>query len=313
MTAHDADVVELQKVYGDVVAIDRRPEGTQYSGTLRDGTPVVVVALDRGLTSAVRDPDEFQAAMARASAVRHVALARPLEWGRTESGLLHYARAQLESGLLTPGAFSAAEVADLGEQLAQGLSVAHRAGVLHGAVTPWRIARSRQGEAVLDSFGVFAALVAGGLEPREVSAVLGEDSYDSPEAQRGAVPDERSDIYSLGATLYVLLTGKPPFGGRTTSFVMATVLSNKDSQDSDGADDADDADDAATAMIVEALLRAIEHAPEDRWSNAGAFAHALATGAATNEAPANAARTRGWARFLAIFRGTWFPVRRSRE
>lgn len=307
MTAHDADVIELQKAYGDLVAIDRRPEGTQYSGTLGDGMPVAVIALDRGLTSAVRNPDQFLAVLERASAVRHVALARPLEWGRTESGLLHYARAHLEGGVLTPGAFSAAEVAALGEQLARGLSVAHRAGLPHGAVTPWRIARAPHGEAVLDSFGVFAALIAGGLQPRQVAAVLGEDSYDSPEAQRGAVPDERSDIYSLGATLYVLLTGKPPFGGRTTSFVMATVLSNKDSQESDGADD------AVVAGIVEALLRAIEHAPEDRWSSANTFANALAVGAATNAAPAQALRRRGWAKFLAIFRDAWLPAGRSRE
>src|SRR5882762_8520814 len=141
MTAHDADVIELQQAYGDLVAIDRRPEGTQYSATLGDGTPVAVMALDRALTSAVRNPDQVLAVLKRASAVRHDALARPLEWGRTDSGLFHYARAHLESGLLTPGAFSAAEVAALGEQLARGLSVAHRAGMPHGAVTPWRIAR----------------------------------------------------------------------------------------------------------------------------------------------------------------------------
>ncbi len=307
MTAHDADVIELQKAYGDLVAIDRRPEGTQYSGTLGDGTPVAVIALDRGLTSAVRKPEQFLATLERASAVRHAALARPLAWGRTDTGLFHYARAQLESGLLTPGAFSAAEVAALGEQLARGLSVAHRAGLPHGAVTPWRIARTKQDEPVLESFGVFAALTAGGLQPRQVAAVLGEDSYDSPEAQRGAVPDERCDIYSLGATLYVLLTGKPPFGGRTTSFVMATVLSNKDSQESDAADD------AAAALIVEALLRAIEHAPEDRWSSANAFANALAAGAANNAGPADGPRRSGWAKLLAIFRDAWFPARRSRE
>jgi serine/threonine protein kinase len=306
MTAHDADVVELQKAYGDLVVIDRRPEGTQYSGTLRDGMPVAVIAFDRDFTSAVANPAPFFATLERASAVRHSALARPLEWGRTGTGLLHYARAHLEGGVLTPGAFSAADVAALGEQLARGLSVAHRAGLTHGAVTPWRIARTRQGDAVLDSFGVFAALTAAGLEPRDVSAVLGEESYDSPEAQRGSVPDERSDIYSLGATLYVLLTGKPPFGGRTTSFVMATVLSNRDATEPDGDDD------AATAVIVEALLRAIEHAPEDRWASASAFAQALA-GASGKEDSAATLRRRGWSKFLAIFQNAWFPAGRSRE
>jgi len=306
MTAHDADLDELRQAYGDLVEKERRPEGTQFSGTLGDGTPVSVTALDRSVTSAVQHPQQFLAVMERAFAVEHAALARPLKWGSTTSGLLHYAHQRLQGGLLTPGAFSATEVATLGQQLAGGLHVAHRAGLTHGAVTPWRIGKTLDGNAALDSFGVFAALTAGGMEPREAATVLSEDSYDSPEMQRGSKPDALSDVYSLGATLYVLLTGKPPFGGRTTSFVMATVLSNTNSQESDVLDE------PATAAIVEALLRAIEHAPEDRWASASAFANALGISAATTS-PIDAPPANAWAKLLAIFRRAWFPTRRSRE
>jgi len=305
MTALDADIAELQSTYGNLVAIDRRPEGMQYSARLRDGTPVDVIALNRSLGERVRDPARFFAALERAAAIRHRALAPPLSWGRSDSGLFHYAREVLQPGVLTPGEFSAADVAALGEQLARGLEVAHRSDLYHGAITPWRISQMSRG-GVLGSFGVFAALHAGGLESRQVAAALGEDAYHSPEVQRGSSPDERSDVYSLGATLFVLLTGKPPFGGRTTSFVMATVLSNKDSQESDGIDD------ASAAVIVEALLRAIEHAPEDRWQSARAFADALASGSARTEMSADAQPKRGLAKLLAIFRNAWFPARRSR-
>ena len=304
MTALDADIAELQNAYGNLVAVDRHPEGMQYSATSGDGQPVDVIALSRTLSAGVRDPARFFAALERASTIQHDALARPISWGRSDTGLLHYAREALQPGLLTPGEFSAADIAALGEQLAGGLEAAHRAGLSHGAITPWRISRMRRG-GVLDSLGVFAALTAGGLESRAVAAVLGEDSYHSPEVQRGALPDERSDVYSLGATLYVLLTGKPPFGGRTTSFVMATVLSNKDAQELDGADD------ATVAAIVEALLRAIEHAPNDRWSSARAFADALVP-RSSGQATVEARPKRGLTKFLAIFRDAWFPARRSR-
>lgn len=305
MNALDADIADLGKAYGDLVAIDRRPEGMQYSATLRDETPVTVIALSRNLSDRVRDPAAFFAAMERAAGVRHVALASPLSWGRSDTGLLHYAREVLTPGVLTPGEFSAAEIATLGEDLARGLAVAHRSGLSHGAITPWRIARMRRG-AVLDSFGVFAALIAGGADSRHVATGLSEDAYNSPEVHKGTAPDERSDVYSLGAALYVLLTGKPPFGGRTTSFVMATVLSNRDAQELDGVDD------AAVAGIVEALLRAIEHAPEDRWQSASAFADALASRSPRSDKRSGAERKRGWAKFAAIFRNAWFPAGRSR-
>ena len=305
MNALDADIAELRKAYGDLVAIDRRPEGMQYSATFRDGTPVTVIALARNLSDGLLDPAAFLSAMGRAAGVKHAALARPLSWGRSDAGLLHYAREVLTPGVLTPGELSAADIATLGEELARGLAVAHHSGLSHGAITPWRIARMHRG-AVLDSFGVFAALVAGGVDSRQVATALGEDSYNSPEVQRGTAPDERSDVYSLGAALYVLLTGKPPFGGRTTSFVMATVLSNRDMQELNGVDD------AAVAGIVEALLRAIEHAPEDRWPSASAFADALASGSPRTEMRSGAEQKRGWAKFAAIFRNAWFPTGRSR-
>lgn len=100
----------------------------------------------------------------------------------------------------------------------------------------------------------------------------------------GNVPDEQSDIYSMGAVLYELLTGKPPYGGRTTSYVLASVLS--DDAESDVASE-------VASPIIDALIRAIERAPDDRWPNAAAFAGALEDDIAAGKGSGAAASRRG--------------------
>jgi serine/threonine-protein kinase len=95
--------------------------------------------------------------------------------------------------------------------------------------------------------------------------------YTSPEQQVGDAPSPRSDVYSLGASLYELLTGKPPFGGRTTSYVMATVLGESEIDP----DTPPDAPAQSAGPAVDAILRAVERAPDDRWPTMNAFAAAL--------------------------------------
>jgi serine/threonine protein kinase len=284
MTAHDADVDHLREQYRDVVELDRRPEGIRYSATLHDGTPVVVVAIARDLGESVSHPERFIATLEKAASIQLDSMPRPLSWGRTASGLLHVAYARSESTPLTPGALSPSDVASIGLQLAVALRAAHDAGLLHGAITSWRISR-RDGVAQLSGFGLFAALTAGGLGLRAAAAALGESQYMSPEQQSGEPPDERSDVYSLGASLYELLTGKAPYGGRTTSYLLAAVLSDSSEPDT-GAE--------VASAVVEAVVRAIEQAPDDRWPTAAAFANALSIGAARDVArKGKAIRARG--------------------
>lgn len=270
MTAHDADVDGLREQYRDLVELDRGPEGIRYSATLHDGTAVVVVAIARDLGERVSHVERFIATLERAASIQLDSLARPLAWGRTAGGLLHVAYSRSQSTPLTPGALTPSEVASIGLQLAVALRAAHDVGIVHGAITSWRISR-REGVAQLSGFGLFAALTAGGLGMREAAGALGESQYMGPEQQRGETPDERSDVYSLGASLYELLTGKAPYGGRTTSYLLAAVLSDS-SEPGTGAEVAN--------AVVEAVVRAIEQAPDDRWPTAAAFANALSAGAA---------------------------------
>jgi hypothetical protein len=269
MTTHDADVVVLRDKYRDLAEIGGRAEGIWYSALLSDATPVHVLAIAPELRARVKNPEEFSATLERAASIQHEALARPLAWGNESNGLLHCAFARLDTAEFVPGSFSAAAVADIGVQLARGVAAAHRGGLAHGAITTQRISRAG-GDVQLGLFGVFAALCASGVGVREAASSLCDAPYVSPEEQLGSQPDERSDVYSLGASLFELLTGKPPFGGRTTAYVMASVL---------GDADAAEAENREREIVIDALLRAIEHAPDDRWPSATAFANALASGA----------------------------------
>lgn len=297
----DADVGALRDIYRGLTELDRRPEGIRYSATLSDGTPVMVVAIAEQLAARVRNQERFDAAMARAAALGHESVASPLQWGSTSDGQLHCAFARGEQIPLVPGEQSPSDVAILGVQMARVLSAIHGAGLVHGAIVTDALMQTAERGAQLGRFGLFSALSDGGLGVQGAALGLCDPAYVAPEVQMGKPPDERSDVFALGASLYELLTGKPPYGGRTTSFVMAAVLIDKEERDRSSG--------AVAGPVVDALLRAIERAPDDRWPNADAFGQALTFGATSAEMPVPAAKRESW--ISAIFR-SWFPARRSR-
>lgn len=277
------DASALREAYRDLAEIDRRREGTRFSATLPDGTPVIALAIAPEVGARVASHDRFAAEFQRAAAVHHEAIVPPLAWGSLGDGTLHCAYARLESEALVPGSLPPAAVARIGVQISRALSTTHASGLMHGAINSSRILLTRERGAQLTDFGLFSALSEGGLGPQATAALLNDPPYSSPEVQLGKTPDVGADIYSLGASLYELLTGKPPYGGRTTTYVLASVLS----------DETEESKDDLPSPVVDALVRAIERAPEDRWPSAAAFAAALASGATTSEAPALAAKGRG--------------------
>ena len=262
-----ADVGALDEAYRDLTEVDRRREGTRYNATLPDGTPVVVLAIAPDVASRISSPDRFAAEFERAAALHSEGIVPPLAWGTLADGTLHCAYARLDREPLLPGTIPHAAIAAMGVQLAKALSATRAERMSHGAISVGRIVMTPGRGAQLIDFGLFAALSEGGLGPQGASALLSDPAYVSPEVQSGQSPDERSDIFSLGASLYEFLTGKAPFGGRTTTYVMASVLT----------EDPETSPEAASP-VVEALVRAIERAPEDRWPTAAAFATALSAG-----------------------------------
>lgn len=103
-----------------------------------------------------------------------------------------------------------AEVARFGAQVASALGAAHAAGVVHRDVKPGNVLIAEDGTAKITDFGISRA--AGDVTLTSTGLFAGTPAYLSPEAARGVDPGPESDVFSLGATLYSMVEGGPPFG-----------------------------------------------------------------------------------------------------
>ncbi len=121
----------------------------------------------------------------------------------------------------TSGALLAEVVAAIGAQLCSALAAAHKAGIIHRDIKPANVMIADGGRLVLADFGVARIEEEDSSLVTRTGALLGTPAFMSPEQAQGDPLDERSDVYSLGATLYQLATGSAPFGGPTPKVVFA--------------------------------------------------------------------------------------------
>lgn len=101
------------------------------------------------------------------------------------------------------------EAVGIAIQIAQGLEAAHNNHIIHRDIKPQNIIISREGKVMVTDFGIAKATSSNTI----TSNTMGSVHYLSPEQARGGYSDEKSDIYSLGVTLYEMLSGKVPFSG----------------------------------------------------------------------------------------------------
>ena len=110
------------------------------------------------------------------------------------------------------GKLSVKEATSIAIQVSMGLEAAHNRGIVHRDVKPQNIIISTDGKVKLSDFGIAKATSSNTIS----SNVMGSVHYSSPEQVRGGYSDYKSDIYSLGITLYEMVTGRVPFDGDTT-------------------------------------------------------------------------------------------------
>jgi predicted Zn finger-like uncharacterized protein len=108
------------------------------------------------------------------------------------------------------------------KEAARGLGAAHAIGIVHRDVKPANIMLGEHGLVKLADFGLAKSSNGGGAEVSVtgVGGVIGTPSYMSPEQIQGRPVDHRSDLYSLGATFYCLLIGRPPFYSENPATVL---------------------------------------------------------------------------------------------
>lgn len=160
------------------------------------------------------------------------------------------------------------EVIRIGLDIAAALSVAHAGGIVHRDIKPDNILIGQNGEAVVVDFGLASAFTMDGPlgGPEQVN---GTPHYFSPEQARGMDLDGRSDLYSLGVTLFAAATGELPFPGEDWATVArAHVEAPVPSARSRVSD--------LSCEFDEVLTRLLQKRPEDRYASAMQLADALA-------------------------------------
>lgn len=135
-----------------------------------------------------------------------------------EDNQLHYIVMELVEGITLKkfiekkGKLEINEAIGIGIQIAQGIEEAHRNHIIHRDIKPQNIIISKEGKVKVTDFGIAKAATSNTI----TSNAMGSVHYISPEQARGGYSDEKSDIYSLGVTMYEMLAGRVPFEGEST-------------------------------------------------------------------------------------------------
>ncbi len=177
---------------------------------------VALKVLSAGLARDGTFHDRFVREARAAAAVNHPGIVDVYDVGL--DGETHYIAMEyvegpsLEELVKQEGRLPIGRALGVMEQVTAALAEAHDAGVLHRDIKPSNILLSRKGQAKVADFGL-AKRPATDLSLTETGHTMGTPLYLPPEAARGESLDARSDLYSLGATFYHLLAGRPPFEG----------------------------------------------------------------------------------------------------
>lgn len=135
----------------------------------------------------------------------------------TDRGL-HYMVMELVDGITLKeyiekkGRIAPRELISIAIQMCGGISAAHQAGLIHRDIKPQNIMISRDGKVKVTDFGIAKAVTSNTV----TTNAMGSVHYSSPEQVRGGFSDQKSDIYSIGITLYEMATGRIPFDGDST-------------------------------------------------------------------------------------------------
>ncbi|MFQ5551660.1 MAG: serine/threonine-protein kinase, partial [Gemmatimonadales bacterium] len=161
------------------------------------------------------------------------------------------------------------ETVQLAREISGALQFAHDRGVVHRDIKPENILL-QAGQALVADFGIALAVSqAGGTRLTETGLSLGTPHYVSPEQATGDRDvDSRSDVYSLGAMVYEMLTGEPPHTGNTRQAIVAKVLTDTPIPISRTRN-------LVPANVEAAVQRALAKSPADRFTDADGFAAAL--------------------------------------
>lgn len=262
---------DLQRVgrYRLLEEMGRGTSGTVFRGRSPDGRDVAVKFLAPEAAANERRLARFQREAELAMQVAHPHLVQALEIGNHPRGpfiVLEYVEGgNLAKRVQQSGRLGEPEALRIAIDVAQALDGAHHRGILHRDVNPANILLTRQGRAKLADLGLSKQL-DDDLNLTMDGTGLGTPEYIAPEQFTGAKNvDRRCDVYGLGVTLYVMLTGKLPFVGKSNIDKLMAKVNNQYRPPEQFNPD-------ITAMTLDLVKRSIDADANKRPATAGQFA-----------------------------------------
>jgi hypothetical protein len=180
----------------------------------RLGRNVAIKRLEPPLNQDARTRARFDREGRALAQLSHPNLVTLIDRGSTENEeylVFEYVEGRSLKDLTRNGPLTVQEAGRIAGQVAEGLAVAHAAGIVHRDIKPQNILINRDGHAKVTDFGI--AIGPDWTRVTRAGSIIGSARYMSPEQIRSRPVDGRSDVYSLGIVLYEMLAGKPPFDG----------------------------------------------------------------------------------------------------
>lgn len=164
------------------------------------------------------------------------------------------------------GQLSNHDIIDYSVQIAQALKSAHNSGIIHRDIKPQNILIDKYGLAKVTDFGI--ARVSSNATITYTSSILGTVHYISPEQAKGKIVDEKSDLYSLGAVMYEMATGKVPFDADNSVGIAVMHIQDK-------AKPAKELNPNLSEHLNYVIMKLLEKEPANRFLNASELIDSL--------------------------------------
>ena len=249
--------------------------GTGGMATVYRGQDEVLgrtVAIKTMLPQYANDPSfaaRFKQEAQAAAALQSPYIVSVYDWGKdgdTYYIIMEYLRGtDLKSGIKKHGALDCKKVAQIGSQIAQALSVAHRHDIIHRDIKPQNIMVQPDGNIKVMDFGIARAKNS---HLTQDNSVLGTAHYVSPEQTQGKELGPTTDIYSLGIVMYEAATGQVPFQGDDAISVALKQVNKPPSPPSQ-------LNPAVDPSLESIILKCMQKNPADRFQTALELYHVL--------------------------------------
>ena len=235
----------------------------------RLGRTVALKFIKPRLDADVSAADRFRLEARAAGALEHPNICTIHDIGETDDGRLYLAMPLYDGETLEQriarGPLAVAEAADIAVQVLRGLAKAHARGIIHRDIKPANVFITVDGVVKLLDFGI--AKLADVSLTGPASRPLGTVAYMSPEQAHGTPVDHRTDLWSVGAVLYEMLSGRRPYPRGVPGATADLRSSLPPSLTAERSD--------VPPALEQVVMKALERFPADRFTSADAFAQAL--------------------------------------